>query len=391
MKVYVKLKNPKSEKPTTIYLSYYSSIDKRYFKRSLFQKVTPKNWNSKEGKFLSENGVSFKLNAVITSKKLLLEKVIMELMFEGIDLNIINIRNAYDKKEAENLSLNDTLDLFLKSKPLLADKSIEAYTRMIKYILTFDKKFKIDAYNVKIKDSLVKYFQQIKKLNNTSTVLQFKLLNTLIKWSKENNYSTTDPIKVYIKYDSKTKISLSIEEIDKIYKLDDSLLTVNQRKSRDLFVFLCSTSLRISDLKQIRRSNVRDDVIHINQTKTKQDVMIPLNIYSKSIMEKYEYTLPKIDKTVLNVQIKIICLMAGIDEMIEVVEFFQQKRVVYQKPKYSLVSSHTGRRSYISHLIKKGISHTIIMRISGHRTYESFKKYVKLESTDLQNAVKGVF
>lgn len=388
MNVYVKLRNPKSKYESLIYLSYYSSIDKRYFKRSLGLKVTTKNWKLNKSDF----GVTLSEKKVILSKKKQLEDIILDLMFNNEPLTIANIKRAFDNKSIELLPQKNLFELFLEEKcNILAKSSISAYKRLFNSLFEFEKKFDIRQYNENTQNSYINHLLKKDGLSNPSIVLKLKLLNVFIKWSNKKGYSNIKVIKSTIKVDTSTKVYLTIEEIDRLYNLDDETLTPNQVKARDVFIFLCTTSLRISDVKQVNKNNIREESIYINQQKTKTDVIIPLNIYSKSILIKYKYKLPNIDRRVLNKHIRFLCILANINDNVEIVEFFQGKKKIYNKPKSLLISSHTGRRSYITHLIKRGIAHQIIMKISGHKTYDSFQKYVKLEGSDIVSAVKDVF
>lgn len=56
-------------------------------------------------------------------------------------------------------------------------------------------------------------------------------------------------------------------------------------------------------------------------------------------------------------------------------------------PKYELIASHTCRRSYITNLyFHYGVDYERIMKISGHRTVEQLKKYIRFGDT--KNAVE---
>ena len=47
------------------------------------------------------------------------------------------------------------------------------------------------------------------------------------------------------------------------------------------------------------------------------------------------------------------------------------------KKKYELISSHTGRRTYISINLEKGIRPDTLMKTTGHRSYETMLIYVQ--------------
>lgn len=57
---------------------------------------------------------------------------------------------------------------------------------------------------------------------------------------------------------------------------------------RDMFCFCCFTSLRYSDMRNLKRSDIVDGVINHTTVKTHDKIAIELNDYSKVILDKYE-------------------------------------------------------------------------------------------------------
>ena len=53
-------------------------------------------------------------------------------------------------------------------------------------------------------------------------------------------------------------------------------------------------------------------------------------------------------------------------------------------PKYELMSSHTGRRSFCTNFYNEGVAIAAIMSISGHQTEKEFRKYIKKASVRLE-------
>jgi integrase len=51
-------------------------------------------------------------------------------------------------------------------------------------------------------------------------------------------------------------------------------------------------------------------------------------------------------------------------------------------PKYDLITSHTGRRSFCTNMYKRGLPTLMIMSISGHKTEKSFLKYIKVRQEE---------
>jgi integrase len=131
----------------------------------------------------------------------------------------------------------------------------------------------------------------------------------------------------------------------------------------------------------LKREHIKSDQITITVKKTKELLTIPLNPYSKATLAKYEgmhRPLPVISNQNLNYAIKDLCKFAGIIEPIEIVRFRGVKREAITYPKYELIGVHTGRKTFCTLSLEKGMSAEQVMSISGHRDYKSFKRYVKV-------------
>lgn len=61
----------------------------------------------------------------------------------------------------------------------------------------------------------------------------------------------------------------------------------NMELTRDMFCFMAFTSLRYSDLENLKKANVFDDHIEICTKKTHDKLSIPLTIHAKEIIDKY--------------------------------------------------------------------------------------------------------
>jgi integrase len=166
---------------------------------------------------------------------------------------------------------------------------------------------------------------------------------------------------------------------------------------RDAFCFACTTGLRYSDLAQLKREHIKEDEIILTVKKTKERLSIPLTPYSRAILDKYRMLrkpLPIISNQKMNYYLKGwdeknksgkvikkhkgICELAGINEPVEIVRYRGAKREANIYPKYELVGVHTGRKTFATLSLEKGMSAEEVMSITGHKDYKSFKRYVKI-------------
>lgn len=172
------------------------------------------------------------------------------------------------------------------------------------------------------------------------------------------------------------KVYLSEKELNTIWKLTN--LEPNQEQARDLFLIGCWTGLRVSDYLKLTKSHIRNNTIFLQMAKTGDSVIIPLHPVAQAILEKYNHVLPSTNGQKLNKYIKEVVQLAGITELIAFNRTVAGKKVTYTKPKYELVSSHTGRRSFATNLYLSGFPAYDIMKITGHKTEQAFLQYLKV-------------
>ena len=83
-----------------------------------------------------------------------------------------------------------------------------------------------------------------------------------------------------------------------------------------------------------------------------------------------------------NEYIKEVARRAKIDNKEAVTRTIGGKLQTITQPKYELISSHTGRRSFCTNMYKRGLPTLMIMSISGHKTEKSFLKYIKVKQEE---------
>lgn len=201
------------------------------------------------------------------------------------------------------------------------------------------------------------------------------------------NSATEEKLNPYDAYKSKKFVKLS-EESESIY-LNESELTKLFEKDfkdrpglervRDLFLVGCWTGCRFSDISQIIPENISEGFIHLKQYKTGEKVIIPLHPVVTAILNKYEGRLPEtISNQKFNKALKDIAEAAEINEMTHKAITKGGVKVSTAYKKFDLVTSHTARRSFATNLYKSGFPSLSIMAITGHKTEDSFLKYIKV-------------
>lgn len=178
------------------------------------------------------------------------------------------------------------------------------------------------------------------------------------------------------------------EDVDNIYldkkelqQLKDLDLTETPYLDnvKDWFLLLAWTGSRFSDLAKIDKSNIRDGFITFRQQKTNAKVTIPLHPVVVDVLTKYNYNMPEtISNQRFNTLIKVVAQKAGFIREESITRTIANKLTTTLQPKYKLISSHTGRRSFATNMYKDGLPPLMIMSITGHKTEKSFLKYIKV-------------
>ena len=80
----------------------------------------------------------------------------------------------------------------------------------------------------------------------------------------------------------------------------------------------------------------------------------------------------------MNFYLKELCKMAGIDEPIRLTSYKGNQRIDEVKPKYELIGTHTGRRTFICQMLSLGVPAEIVMKWPGHSDYSAMKPYIDI-------------
>ena len=256
------------------------------------------------------------------------------------------------------------------------------------------------------------------KLGEASIRKEYKHLSWFLRWCLRKQYTTEDAILRYkpkFKVLDKPVIFLTKDELMKLYHYEipqrgTIVKLVNQdgeeyektvehkdglENTRDLFCFCAFTSLRYSDAAALRKKDVANGRITIVTKKTSERLEIELNDYAKAILSKYEdsisdLALPAISNQKANDYLKDLCELCGINNPVSRMYFQEGRQVEVSAPKYQLMGTHAGRRTFICFALESGISPNIVMKWTGHSDYNSMKPYIDIAEKARAEAMKKI-
>ena len=203
-----------------------------------------------------------------------------------------------------------------------------------------------------------------------------------------------DSYKPKLKSTQKKIIFLTWDELNRLREFEIPAAKQALDRVRDVFLFQCFTGLRYSDVFNLRKSDIKGDHIEVTTVKTSDSLIIELNNHSKAILDKYkdvafedDKVLPVITNQKMNDYLKELAVLAGIDEPIRQTYYKGNERIDEVTPKYALLGTHAGRRTFICNALALGIPPQVVMKWTGHSDYKAMKPYIDIADDIKANAM----
>jgi integrase len=188
-------------------------------------------------------------------------------------------------------------------------------------------------------------------------------------------------------------IYLTSQQVDAMAALD--LSHDKQLEAiRDAFVIRCYNGIRFQDFEDLKAEQLANGRIKFTQSKTSNPVVIPIHPKAKPILARYNGAFPKsIDNARTNKLLKKIAAMIPALH-VEVPDSITKggQKITVNKPKWELVKTHTARRTFATNEYKaRDIPDLAIMAITGHKSSESFKNYIKVTEDEHADMVESAW
>lgn len=227
---------------------------------------------------------------------------------------------------------------------------------------------------------------------NTTLDKQLAFFRWFLRWAAAHgfysgkSYETFHPHIKGINPSSREIIYLSRDEVRQIMSYTPPPNRDYLGRVRDVFIFCCFSGLRYSDVAKLRRCDVHDGYISVVTQKTADALRIELNTHSAAILAKYrddtaEPTSPALPvpcNVRMNKYLKELGEAAGLNQMTRTLTFHGNERVEGYVPKWQLLTTHVARRTFVVTALQLGIAPEVIMRWTGHNSYESMKPYIAI-------------
>lgn len=281
-------------------------------------------------------------------------------------------------------------DEFVKVNGKLNDwtpATFEKFSALRNHLLDFDKKLSFEKFDEEGIANLVDFLGK-KGMKNSTINKQLGFLRWFLRWCYEKGYHhnhTFEYFKPKLKNAPKQVIFLTEKELEQLETLAIPQKYASLGVVRDVFLFCCYTGLCYSDVYNLTWEDIHHGKIEIVTIKTADRIQIEFNRKSQAIIDKYtdvhlpnKKVFPVISNQKMNKYLHELCKLAKIDTLIKSTHYEGNKRIDDVQPKYELVGTHCGRRTFICMALSKGIPPTVVMKWTGHSDYKAMKPYIDI-------------
>ena len=277
------------------------------------------------------------------------------------------------------------------------DSTFEKFAAVKNHLTNFREGLTFEFFDERGLNDYVGYLRDVKEMRNTTIGKQLSFLKWFLRWAfkkgvHQNN--AYDSYKPKLKNTQKKIIFLTWDELNRLREFEIPANKQALERVRDVFLFQSFTGLRYSDVFNLRRSDIKGDHIEVTTVKTSDSLIIELNNHSKAILDKYkdvafedDKVLPVITNQKMNDYLKELAEMAGIDEPIRQTYYKGNERIDEVTPKYALLGTHAGRRTFICNALALGIPPQVVMKWTGHSDYKAMKPYIDIADDIKANAM----
>lgn len=247
-------------------------------------------------------------------------------------------------------------------------------------------------------------FYNINNYSQNTKQRELGIIKTFCKYAKSLGIEThpqMDTLK--FKKEKVEKIYLNEVEIEAIKNLKETDLNEYLINAKDWLIISCFTGQRISDFMRFTSKMIREEngkkLIEFTQKKTFKEMTVPLHPEVLKILKKRNGSFPRsISDQRYNSYIKEVCMLAEIDEVItgkkqiniSNIGETQIRNKSGQYPKYELVTSHIGRRSFATNFYGK-IPTNYLIYVTGHSSETMFLNYIGKSNKDLAMEITNYF
>lgn len=383
-----------------IYLFF--SFNGKRFQHYTGERIDFKYWDEKKQRVKPNFPGAFEINAILEQMSEKAYRFYRERRLAGVTPTIEEFKAEFSgvSTVVQARNIFSYYQEYIDTKKISASwSSIKKYQTNLTHLKEFAqaRKYKVefDSIDDSFLDKYLNFFIYDMEHTNNTISRNIRILKTFLNWATKRGYnSKLDYRNFTFKGFDGEIIYLTMNELMHLSTME--IANEKLAKVRDIFCFGCFTGLRYSDIQNLKKEDVRGEFIRSYSIKTKDQLCIPLNDFSKALIDKYsnypiEFCFPAPSNQKMNDYLKDLGELAGFNEEINVVQFRGAERVEIKYLKYQLLTTHVARKTFVTNAHQRGIPTETIMKITNHKNHQTVARYLKIEEQQILEAMQKIF
>jgi integrase/recombinase XerD len=279
---------------------------------------------------------------------------------------------------------------YLRIERGLSENSISNYALDINKLITWLDESTIQTTAIEIKPEVLQEFiySIAKEVNPRSQSRIISGLKGFFNYLIFENYRETNPLELIEspKIGRKLPDTLAIEEIDQLIKAID-LSSAQGERNRAMLETLYGCGLRVSELTSLKISDLffKEGFIKITGKGDKQR-FVPIGDTTIKYIELYRKEVRVHQKIAPKAQDTLFLNRRG-NQLTRAMIFTIIKQLAEKIGINKVISPHTFRHSFATHLLENGADLRAIQQMLGHQSITTTEIYTHIETSFLQETI----
>ena len=264
---------------------------------------------------------------------------------------------------------------------MVKPSTLKKYKTVLNILLEFETHYGIrldvDIFDKVMYEQMISFMLFQKDLLNNTVAKHVSVMRTFYG----DTYPDAD--RSFFSYSQYKPEIIALEEAE-LMQLIGTPFEGAKEIAKDMFVFMCLTGMRVSDVQRFTTAWIRDRLIVYSAHKNMSRAYVPVTETVQGILEKYNGEPPQLSEQYFNRTIKKVLQDCGMIRPI--IKRHRQGKYEREEimPLWEAVSSHTGRKTFISIMLERGVPIQDVMNMSGHQDYRSMKPYIMVSRTHMR-------
>ncbi len=319
-------------------------------------------WNESKKEVKPNYPNQEKINLVIINARNRAEKIIFDYVLNNKSLTFVDFEREYFAPVFKNNSFYEYIEYSIKETTgILAKETIKTHKTQLSKLMKFRPQLSFGEVSNHFLDGYKKYM--LKELGNNLNTCNKSLvfIKVMLNRSVSDGAIKINPIREYkIKRVKGNREFLTLDELTTMEKLLRENIPNRLRNVLEYFLFACYTGLRYRDIKNLRYSNIENNMITLTMHKTKERVTIPI-ISKAKVFLKEGFPEQRIFRVLTN----------------QVTNRYI-KQLVNKTLIKKGISFHCARHTFATVGIELGIPIEYISSLLGHKDLKTTQIYAKI-------------